>query len=191
MIYSIESIDNGTNFLLLEILIWVMMMKWPFLHDRQRLSPWIKLISSELGTIYSRDRVTIVTSSAIDCDVISRTKTEQVRRGERCVRIVVLSSFMDWLCRVRNKTTYVLSWRTVALTRVLFLCLSPPLLRNSGDKHKKHLVSAATVRHSSTYIIKSTESGVTLCFQFVSAAASAPVTAKTFASHVKTVSAKP
>ena len=50
---------------------------------------------------------------------------------------------------------YVLSWRTVsALTRVLFLCLFPSLLRNSGNKHKNNpLVSAETVRHSSTYII--------------------------------------
>ena len=39
-------------------------------------------------------------------------------------------------------------------------------------------------------LIKSPRSGVTLCFQFVSAA-SASAAAKTFASHVKTVSAKP
>ena len=62
---------------------------------------------------------------------------------------------MDSLCRVRNKIMYVLSWRTgSALTRVLFLFLFPLLLRNSGNKHKKHpLVSVETVRHSSTYII--------------------------------------
>ena len=36
----------------------------------------------------------------------------------------------------------------------LFLCLFPSLLRNSGNKHKNNpLVSAETVRHSSTYII--------------------------------------
>ena len=62
---------------------------------------------------------------------------------------------MDLLCRVRNKIMYVLSRRTVsALTRVLLLCLIPLLLRNSGNKHKNNpLVSAETVRHSSTYII--------------------------------------
>ena len=38
------------------------------------------------------------------------------------------------------------------------------------------------------YLIKSPQSGVTLCFQFVSAAASAAA-AMTFASHVKTASA--
>ena len=42
-------------------------------------------------------------------------------------------------------------------------------------------------------LIKSPRSGVTLCFQFVSAAASAAAAAAaaTFASHVKTISAKP
>ena len=50
---------------------------------------------------------------------------------------------------------YVLSWRTVSvLTQVLFLCLFPSLLRNSGNKHKNTtLVSAETVRHESPYII--------------------------------------
>ena len=73
----------------------------------------------------------------------------------RCVKIVVLSSFMDSLCRVRNKIMYVLSWRTVSTpTRVLFLCLFPSLLRNSGNKHKNYpFVSTETVRHLSTYII--------------------------------------
>ena len=43
-------------------------------------------------------------------------------------------------------------------------------------------------------IIKSPQSGVTLCFQFVSAAASASAAAAaamTFASHVKTIWASP
>ena len=50
---------------------------------------------------------------------------------------------------------YVLSWRTLfALTWVLFWCLFLELLRNSGNKHKNNpLVSAETVRHSTTYII--------------------------------------
>ena len=62
---------------------------------------------------------------------------------------------MDSLCRVRNKIIYVLLWRTVsALTRVLFWYLLPSLLRNSGNKHQNNpLVSAATIRHTSTYII--------------------------------------
>ena len=61
-----------------------------------------------------------------------------------------LSSFMSSLCRVRNKIMYVLSWQTVyALTRVLFWCLFPSLLRNSGNKHQNNPL----VSHSSTYII--------------------------------------
>ena len=50
---------------------------------------------------------------------------------------------------------YILSWRTVsALTWVLFWYLFPSLLHNSGNKHQNNpLVSAETIRHSSTYII--------------------------------------
>ena len=96
------------------------------------------------------------------CDVISnrlwRHQQNEDRASEtrgRCVKIVVLSSFMDSLCRVRNKIMYVLSWRTVsAPTRVLFWYLFPELVRNSGNKHQNNpLVSAETVRHSSAYII--------------------------------------
>ena len=96
------------------------------------------------------------------CDVISNRLWRHQQnenwasetRG-RCVNIVCLSSFMHSLCRVRNKILHVLSWRTVSsLTRVLFWCLFPSLLRNSGNKHQNNtLVSAETVRHSSTYII--------------------------------------
>ena len=61
---------------------------------------------------------------------------------------------MDSLCHVRNKIMYVLSWQTVsALTRVLFWCLFPPLLRNSGNKHQNNpLISTETVHHWSTYL---------------------------------------
>ena len=50
------------------------------------------------------------------------------------------------------------------------------------------------IPHFTGHLIKSPQSGVTLCFQFVSAAASAAATAAaamTFASHVKTVWASP
>ena len=45
--------------------------------------------------------------------------------------------------------------RTVStLTRMLFWCLFPSLLRNTGNKHQVNpLVSAETVCHSITYII--------------------------------------
>ena len=96
-----------------------------------------------------------MTSSAINCDVISRTNTERVRHGDDVWKSSYLSSFLDSLCRVRNKIMYVLWWRTVsALTWVLFWCLFPSLLRNAGNKHQNNpLVSAETVRHSSIYII--------------------------------------
>ena len=94
-------------------------------------------------------------SSAMDCDVIGRMKTERVRHRDDVKNSSFSSSFMDSLSLVRNKIMYVLSWRTVsALTRVLFWCLFHSLLRNSGNKHQNNpLVSAETVRHSSAYII--------------------------------------
>ena len=74
-----------------------------FLHDRPWISPWIKSISNELDVIchvFASYCLVIVTSSPIDCDVISKT-------------------------------------------RVLFWCLFPSLLRNSGNKHQNNpLVSA-------------------------------------------------
>ena len=55
-----------------------------------------------------------------------------MRYGDDVWRSSFLASFIDSLCRVRNKIMYVLLWRTVyALTRVL-LC-------NSGNKHQKTL----------------------------------------------------
>ena len=80
----------------------------------------------------------IVTSSAIDCNVISTTKIERVRHGDDGYRLSFLSSFMDSLFCVRNKIMYVLSCRTVsALTRVLFWSLFPSCHRNSRNKHQK------------------------------------------------------
>ena len=97
----------------------------------------------------------IMMSSAIDCDIISRTKTERVRHGNYVKRLSFLLSFMDSLCRAKNIIMYVPSWWTVpALTRVLFRCSFSLLLRNSGNKHQNNLlVSADTVRHLSTHII--------------------------------------
>ena len=54
------------------------------LHDRPWISPWIKSISNELDIpihgIASQCLV-IMTSSAIDCDVISSIQTERVRHA--------------------------------------------------------------------------------------------------------------
>ena len=128
-----------------------------FLHDRPWISPWIKSISNELDiTIH------VITSQLFGyCDVINNrlwrhqqnVNPASETRG-RCVKIVFIV-ILSSLCRVRNIIMHVLSWRTVsALPRVLFWCLFPPLLRNSGNKHQNNpLLSAETVRHSNTYII--------------------------------------
>ena len=94
-------------------------------------------------------------SSAIDCDIVSTTKTKRVRHGDEVQRSSFLSSFMDSLCHVRNKLMYVLLWQTVSvLIRLLFWCLFPSLLCNSGNIHQNNpLVSTETIRHSSTNII--------------------------------------
>ena len=125
---------------------------------RSWISPWIKLIFYELDIA-----IHVITSQLLcHCDVFSdRLWRHQQNENwvseprERCVKIVDLSSFMDSFCCVRNKIMYVLTRRTVsALTRVLFWCLFPSLLRNSGNKHQNNpLVSAEIVRHSRTYII--------------------------------------
>ena len=113
-----------------------------FLHDRPWISPWIKSICNELDITYH----VIASQLSGHCDVIStrlwrlqQNVTEQVSHGTGVWRSSFLSSFVGSLCRVRNKIMYVLPWRTVyALTRVLFWCLFPSLLRNSGNKHQNN-----------------------------------------------------
>ena len=100
-------------------------VKRNFLHDWSWISPWIQSISNELDIIIQ----VIASQLSCHCDVTSnrfwRHHQNENRASEtrgRCVKLVVLYSFMDSLCRVRNKIMYVLSWRTVsALTRALFL----------------------------------------------------------------------
>ena len=100
--------------------------KYSFSHDRPWISPWIKSISNELDIIIH----VIAPQLSGHCDGISNRLWRHQQsenwasetRG-RCVKIGVLLSFMDSLCRVRNKIMYVLSWRTVSvLTRVSFWC---------------------------------------------------------------------
>ena len=107
-----------------------------------------------------------MTSSAIYCDVISRTKTERVRHGDDLSRSSFLSSFMDSLCRIRKNIMFVLSSRTVSvLTRVLFRYLCRSLLRNSGNKHKNDTrVSVETVLHSSTLLFMHIPEMTSSCF---------------------------
>ena len=102
------------------------------------------------------------------CDVISNRLWRHPHNVQRTnatrwrhVKIVILSSFMDSLCCVRNTIMYVLSWRTVyALTRVLWWCLIPSLLLNSGNKHQNTLLWSHkqfdTRVHTLFYIINGT-----------------------------------
>ena len=116
---------------------------------------WYLKSQISLFTWSCHNCLVIVTSSGIDCEVISRMKTERVRHSNDVERSIFWLSFMDYLCHVRSKMMYVLEWWSVSvLTRVLFWYLFPLLLRNSGNKHQNNpLVSAETLRHSSTYII--------------------------------------
>ena len=103
-------------------------MKWEPQHKisyttgreyRRERNPYL---TSEISffTCSRHNCLVIVKSSAIECDV-----NREVQTQGRCVKIVVLSSFKDSSCRVRNKVMYVLSIH--ALTRVLIWCLFPPL----------------------------------------------------------------
>ena len=85
-----------------------------FLHDRPWISPWIKSISKELDIVIH----VIASHLSGHCDVICNRLWPHQQNGnwgsetrERCVKIVVLSLFMDSFCRVRNKIMYVLLWR--------------------------------------------------------------------------------
>ena len=132
-------------------------IRWTIFRDRPWISPCIKSTSNEWDIPIH----VIASQLPGHCDVISNRlwlhQQNENRASETrgwCQKIVVLSSFMDSLCRVWNKIMYVRSWRTGSvLTRVLCWCLFPELRRNSGNKQQNdHLVSAETVRHSSTYI---------------------------------------
>ena len=101
---------------------------------------WIKSISNELDI--TCDVFASQLSGHRDVIAIRLWRHQQNVKGASetwglCVKILVLASFMDSLCRVRNKIMYVLLWRTVyGLTQVLFWCLFPSLLCNSGNKHE-------------------------------------------------------
>ena len=121
-------------------------------HTKQRLSmDWqycsLYYFIERVRYHLSHARVTIVWSlwrhQQLTVTSLAERKTSEWDTGTMCTD------------RVRNKIMYVLSWRTVyVLTRVLCWCLFPSLLRNSGNKHQNNpIVSAETVRHSSTYII--------------------------------------
>ena len=122
----------------------------PLPPQNRNLASWISLITWS----YQNCLVTVM-SSEIDCDVISRTKTERVRHGDDVWRSSFVSSFMESLCHVSNKKCmYSRDELFLRSIECYFWCLFPSLLHNSGNKQKnKPLVSAETVRHSSTFII--------------------------------------
>ena len=98
------------------------MLTFMFLHDRPWISPWIKSISNELNISCH----VFASQLSGHCDVIADRlwgHQQNVMRASEtrglCVKILVLASFMDSLCRVRNRIMYVLS----SNTRVLFWCL--------------------------------------------------------------------
>ena len=94
----------------------------------------------------------------------------------RCIwRSSFLLTFMDWLCRMRNKIMYVLWRRTVyALTRVSFCWLFPSLLWNSENKYQNNPpVSAETIRLTNTCFI------LHWCFTWVHETGNVPPQSKT------------
>ena len=133
-------------------------MKSVALHDQSWIWPWIKSIHNELNInfLMRTSHNAFMTSLAIDFDVIRRTQTERVRRD--VWRLSFLASFMNSLCRERDKITYVLSWQTVyAPTRMFVWCLFPSLIRISENKHQNNIVWAhkqleTRVQHYYIYI---------------------------------------
>ena len=118
-----------------------------FLHDQPWISPWIKSISNG----WDITRHVFASQLSGHCDVIANRlwrHQQNIKRASETRddvwRPSFLASFMRSLCRVRNKIMSVLLWQTVyVLTRVLFWCLFPSLLCNSGNKHQNNpLVSA-------------------------------------------------
>ena len=112
-----------------------------FLHDWSWISPWIKLISTELDITIN----VIVSQLSGYCDFINNrlwrhqqnVNPASEARG-RCVKISILIVIIIFVMSCKK------------LNNVCTL----ELLRNSGNKHQNNpLVSAETVCHLSTYII--------------------------------------
>ena len=129
------------------------------LHDQPWISPWIKSISKVryhlsrvcIKIVWSlwRHRQSIVA-------LLAECKASEWDTGMMCEDPRFLASFMVLLCHVRNKVMYVLLWQTVyELSWVLFWCLFPSLLRNSGNKHQNNtLVSLLNRNHIFQSMVK-------------------------------------
>ena len=140
-------IENGTT-----LDLPLVMNNHIFLQARTWLLPWIKSISNELDIIFhmplsqlsGQSGYIIVTSSAIDCDVISK----RVRHGDDRPFYHLL-----WIHYIRQEIKWCIYFHDnlFMLTEGLFWCLFPSLLCNSGNKEQNNpLVSAKIVCHSST-----------------------------------------
>ena len=111
--YSIHSDKRILRAIQNEIVMesmWTGLGKVVFLHDRSRKSPWIKSISNELDiTVH-----VIASQLSGHCDIISNRlwrhqQRESVRHGDDVNRPLFLPSFMNSLCRVRNKIGILVS----------------------------------------------------------------------------------
>ena len=115
-------------------------LTWPL------ILPWIKSISNGLDITFHVPAPQL----SGHCDVISnrvRRHQQNVNRAndtrDRCVKILVFIVIYAFVLSCKNNLIYVLSWRPIyALTRVLFWCLFPSLLRNSRKNAKITLVWA-------------------------------------------------
>ena len=83
--------------------------------------------------LYIHNCLAIVTSSAIDCDVISRTQTERVWHGYGVWKSSYVSSFMDYLCRVRNVYSVM---NCLCVHSRFFWCLALSTLSTSRVYHR-------------------------------------------------------
>ena len=134
------------------------------LRDRPWIPPWKKSIFNEWDII-----IPVIASQLSGyCDVMSKsivaslaernagkwdTGTMRIDR-----RFIVICGFV---CRLRNKNMYKLSWRTVsALTPVLNWWLFPVLLRNSGNKQPK--VNYIWINLQHTHILNAISSEIIL-----------------------------
>ena len=101
--------------------LWWIWVKLTFLHDWPWISPRIKSISNQLDIII-HVIASIVMSSAEE--KLSKWAMRTMCKDHHFYRHLWI-----FLCHVRNKIMYVLSWWALSpLTWVLFWCLFPSLL---------------------------------------------------------------
>ena len=95
-----------------------------FLHNRPWISLWIKSITNELDIII-HSCLAIVTSSAIDCDVISWTKIERGDTGTMCKdhRFCCVYGFVR-LCKKQSNVCTLVTNSFCAHSSVIFATIN-------------------------------------------------------------------